>query len=806
MGCQSNLKDLLGEYIRGQLPEEQAAAVRQHLTECAECASDAAQIETLLPGMEALAEEHVSAETLVAYAHSGHSKPQQADIEEHLAICDRCQSEVDRLKKLETESGKAAPATVEDIFKFRRRFIRILLPAAAVVFLFILFFKGFRLEFSTEQPAKAENNTLAVMYFENLADPEDKDRTAEMVTSLLTTDLSQSQQLRVISQQRLYDILKRLGREKLKVINKQVASEVAKQAGVGWLITGKVLQTKPVLVLTVEVSEVDGGKIKVSQNVHGGPNEDVFTVVDKLCNRTKMYLLLSVQLQRETDRPVANITTHSPDAFRYFLEAKEYMSKLYFAEAEKSYKKALSIDSTFASAYHELAKLGGPETQKRLELAVRYSDRLSPAQKYHLQADVAWFSGKYVEAEKWLKKIINEYPLELYAYILLGVLNNDFRYNPTEAIPLYVKAMEIDPLLKHAYHGLLYSYDQVGDSVKSLRAADKYIFLAPEEANPYDCKADIYANHGNLDEAIDLLKTALKKNPEFHLSLSKMGHLYLFKRDFFRAESCYKILASCNDNNYRSQGRLFLAYVPLYQGKFARTLEVLNQGIAVDEMEQVETWPKAFKHLVKAYIYEQQGNQKRMAEEAQKSVLNLPHTWGNYFVFFKDINIAFLAKSGDVSTAERMAEALKNDIQKSDSTQMWRYWFAMARITLAKNHPEVALANLEKAARGYPGLFVHLPLARAYLEQNRLDKAIAELEKVPSIFLGIYSLNQCLLTPEVVKSYYLLGLAYEKSGRNKEAIEKYQEFLDILKNADPGIPEVADAKERLERLKIKVRS
>jgi hypothetical protein len=46
-----------------------------------------------------------------------------------------------------------------------------------------------------------------------------------------------------------------------------------------------------------------------------------------------------------------------------------------------------------------------------------------------------------------------------------------------------------------------------------------------------------------------------------------------------------------------------------------------------------------------------------------------------------------------------------------------------------------------------------------------------------------------------------LGLAYEKSGWKAKAIEQYEEFLDIWKNADPGIPEVEDAKERLAKLK-----
>jgi tetratricopeptide (TPR) repeat protein len=52
-----------------------------------------------------------------------------------------------------------------------------------------------------------------------------------------------------------------------------------------------------------------------------------------------------------------------------------------------------------------------------------------------------------------------------------------------------------------------------------------------------------------------------------------------------------------------------------------------------------------------------------------------------------------------------------------------------------------------------------------------------------------------------VKAYYWLGIAYEESGWNDKAIEQCEEFLDIWKDADPGIAEVEDARERLMRLK-----
>jgi len=53
---------------------------------------------------------------------------------------------------------------------------------------------------------------------------------------------------------------------------------------------------------------------------------------------------------------------------------------------------------------------------------------------------------------------------------------------------------------------------------------------------------------------------------------------------------------------------------------------------------------------------------------------------------------------------------------------------------------------------------------------------------------------------QAVLAYYYLGQAYEQAGLNDDAIKQYEEFLDIWKNADPGISEIEDARARLARL------
>ena len=48
-----------------------------------------------------------------------------------------------------------------------------------------------------------------------------------------------------------------------------------------------------------------------------------------------------------------------------------------------------------------------------------------------------------------------------------------------------------------------------------------------------------------------------------------------------------------------------------------------------------------------------------------------------------------------------------------------------------------------------------------------------------------------------VKSFYMLGKIAEAQKDKRRAIEKYGKFLDLWKDADPGRPEVEDAKARL---------
>ncbi len=106
------------------------------------------------------------------------------------------------------------------------------------------------------------------------------------------------------------------------------------------------------------------------------------------------------------------------------------------------------------------------------------------------------------------------------------------------------------------------------------------------------------------------------------------------------------------------------------------------------------------------------------------------------------------------------------------------------------NEPEFLMTDLMRGA-----LFnVSYPvdgLARTYLAQGKRDAAIAEYERLVSPDPNQRA--RLLIRP---LDRYRLGVLYQEAGENKKAVEQFDRFLAIWKDADPDIPELADARAR----------
>lgn len=753
-GCRDKrFPDMLWAYEVGLLDDEDRRALELHVLECEYCREDLRQFS--------------SAAQLIKH---------DPDIQQaiHRIAEKKPASSVSHRGRKGAFSGKLRP---------------ILIPAAfAVAALLLLVLRPWEIEFHPTQEATAVENRLAIMYFD---DPAGQEQFGKIATNLLITDLAESAYLEVVSSQRLYDILKLLGRDGQRKIDRDVARQVAEAARAELIILGSVLQTEPHFVLTAQLISASTGNVIDAQRITGEPGEDIFSMVDRLSAEIKGDLSLPAAARRETDRQVAEVTTHSPEAYRQYLEGVEFIQKYYGIQAREHFLRAVELDSTFAMAYYYLAELGDQEMILRAE---QFIDRATLRNGYYIRSRKAALSGDTRATINELQKLVKRYPEEKKAYYLLGQ-HFEVLGNYDLALEHLQRALKIDPLYRPAVNYLAYFYDRIGEYEQAIVTIDSYISLAPDEPNPYDSRGDIYGKNGKIDLAMESFHKALEIDPKFLHSIWKLGHLHCMKLEYVQAESLFTIIATDADADSRTMGRLYLQYNTVHQGKFAQALANLDRAIAADYADGEITLYTGHKHFIKARIYAELGDFERAKAEFPKHMEILHQLYPNSRTHERHHYAQLLAESGDLAAAEETAQSLKADLE-ARGYELDYYWYASGCIALARGNPEMAVKHFEKitaAHRDFPERFM---LARAYQSAGQLSEAVEEFEPL----LEFFTIHSVFRNIWDVKVHYYLGLAYEKSNWYDKAIEQYKTFLNIWQNADPGIEAVEDARTRLARL------
>jgi tetratricopeptide (TPR) repeat protein len=124
---------------------------------------------------------------------------------------------------------------------------------------------------------------------------------------------------------------------------------------------------------------------------------------------------------------------------------------------------------------------------------------------------------------------------------------------------------------------------------------------------------------------------------------------------------------------------------------------------------------------------------------------------------------------------------------------------ALHSIASSKNHDcAQAKAYYDSAARysvpPQAKLFCLDILARCQYEVGLVDEGLSTMKLLAAT-------SDSARVDNFARYTFLLGKFYEKKGEKKPAIENYDKFLNMWKNADKDLPDIIDAKARLAKLK-----
>ncbi len=659
--------------------------------------------------------------------------------------------------------------------------------------------------------AESGKSSLAVMYFESIPDPEDRDHTAEMLTNLLTTSLFQTRDIDVISRERLYDIQKELGQADTKVITPSTATMVAQRAGVSMMLMGSILQKQPSLAITYRLVEVRSGKIMSTQRLSGFAPDRIFSLVDTLALLVKSDLHVGSSAP-SVEKSVASVTTTSPEAYRSYLEGVEQDKRFYGSEAKAAFKRAIELDSNFAMAYfrYALVSLGDLTIQEidgALSKAFSLSGNVTEKERLSIQsAYMSQVEKNIPKAVSLTEELVQKYPHEQGTVLQLGFLYSAIG-EFDKAAQTFLRGIGRDSLDKSLWNILAYSFASLGRREEAFHAIGRYVELAPAEPNPYDSRGDIYALFGDYDSAAIWWRKASTFRPDFP-SIGKILRLALVRRDDATAEACLSQFAASKHEDEKYYRDLFPIVVFAVHGELTKARSQLLGALSRHRGENHPTWITDDLSLLAMLDYEMRDYSSMVQHSQERSRLTEKDQAAS--LHSNAVLAVALLKSGNREEALRLSGKTKAGIVREDYSQRATLEYCTALLLFEEGKYEGAREHFDGALRLlFPNRPPFYHAAVCMVKSGHFQEALPELERLtrwipvdnPGFDLDIFPFAEyATMGIASAKAYYWLGIAQEQLGQRQQAVKSYQKFLEIWRNADFTPPELADARARLAKL------
>ena len=659
--------------------------------------------------------------------------------------------------------------------------------------------------------------SVAVISFENQTGENSYDYLKEAIPNLLITSLERSKNIEVMTWERMHDLLEQMGKTEVDVIDRDLGFELCKRDGVKAIVLGSFVMAGDTFATDVKVLDVSTKSIVKSASSRGeGVSSILKNQIDELSREISKGISGSASMFSPLNRSIADVTTDSMEAYRHFLNGKDSFDKFYFDEAQRNFQRALELDPRFAMAYYMLGETSIERGERDAAVsayfkAKEFSSRATEKERLFIESQyVYWSGGGSEERLKILRELVEKYPKEKQAHNNLGEVYH-VREMYEEAVESFLKAIELDPNWGFPLNSLGYVYSDMGEYEKAIQYFDRYAELSPGDANPIDSMAEQYFRMGRLDEAILKYKDALAIKPDFFSGLG-LSMVYAFKEDYVKAQTQLdRFIAMTDSSGNKAEGYLWKGMLCFLTGQRIQAFAFLTETA-----KSADSIRSGSIEYTKGWIHFELG-EFDLSRKHLRSALDLflsffPDSpgwtcWAEFCIGLVDV------RQGNLDAAESKLEAIQAILPKlkspsSINANTFRGDWLQAEILMAQdsageaviileNTPPESAPNLQADSYGPYNLpFRRDVLARAYRQSGLIDEAIAEYERLTTFVPGEKDWH--LVHPV----YYLeLGKLYERQQMAGKAVKSYERFLDLWKDADPGLPEVEDAKKRLTGLK-----
>jgi tetratricopeptide (TPR) repeat protein len=749
----------------------------------------------------------------------------EKDKEKRYQSADEIRSDLEKIEK-------GLPTTVREIPKKRPLTSReitvtlgmkkLLIPALILVGVIIAALVVWQIFLKNKIPLAIEDRpSIAVISFENQTGSDSFDHLRHVIPNLLITNLEQSGYFSVTTWERLKDLMRQKGLTDVEFIDRDLGFELCQMENVDAIVLGSFAKAGDVFATDVKVLDVNSKKLLKSVNSRGeGEGSILRTQIDKLS--TEIATGVGIPKRRVDEAPVriADLTTNSLEAYNYYLRGLDQYDKFLYIDARDSFQRAVGLDPNFAIAHYYLSRsfgsLGNEEGQLRsLEQAKIHSEKATEKERKFIEAYYALkIEGDIPKRLRILEEIVRKYPKEKNILLTLGVVYHSLqRYE--DAISVLNTALELDPNYGAALNMIAYVYSYMGDFEKALEYFEKYAAASPGDPNPFDSMAETYFRMGRLDDAIETYQKALEIVPNFGSSI-KISYIYALKEDYDTALKWMdRFIVNMPVPGMKADGHLWKGFIYHLHGSRQLAFEEFAQ--ASGYAHSVENrWRAATVEWIKAMVYYETGDFE-FAQNFLKSAIDFMIEYQPEFsAQLKAYYISFLAfmdlKRDQVESARSRLDEVHSilaDIpQAKKKEEQFLHDSLLAEVLLAEGSLDEAIevclniipldipAMTTDELGSYNKSIPRDTLARAYYKKGELDKAIEAYEHI--VTYDPNGTERRFLHP---RYHYLLAKLYEEKGLSGKAVAEYEKYLDLWKLAEPGDPQVEDAKKRLAELR-----